>query len=37
MFMKNHQFTERSDESRARSAWTTTARENFKHLLYNVR
>ncbi|MQM20745.1 hypothetical protein Taro_053773 [Colocasia esculenta] len=32
----NHGFTERSDESRARSAWTTTARVNFKHLLYNV-
>ncbi|MQM07698.1 hypothetical protein Taro_040541 [Colocasia esculenta] len=34
---RNHRFTERSDESRARSAWTTTARANFKHLLYNVR
>ncbi|MQM14356.1 hypothetical protein Taro_047285 [Colocasia esculenta] len=37
MFMRNHRFTEHSDELRARSAWTTTARANFKHLLYNVR
>ncbi|MQM01408.1 hypothetical protein Taro_034168, partial [Colocasia esculenta] len=34
---RNHRFTEHSNELRARSAWTTTARENFKHLLYNVR
>ncbi|MQL84913.1 hypothetical protein Taro_017426 [Colocasia esculenta] len=33
---RNHRFTECLDESRARSAWTTTARANFKHLLYNV-
>ncbi|MQL70926.1 hypothetical protein Taro_003242 [Colocasia esculenta] len=37
MFMRNHRFTEHSDELLARSAWTTTARANFKHLLYNVR
>ncbi|MQL93993.1 hypothetical protein Taro_026641 [Colocasia esculenta] len=37
MFMRNHRFTERSDESRARSEWTTIARANFKHLLYDVR
>ncbi|MQM20580.1 hypothetical protein Taro_053601 [Colocasia esculenta] len=37
MFMRNHRFIECSDESCARSAWTTTARANFKHLLYNVR
>ncbi|MQM01941.1 hypothetical protein Taro_034701, partial [Colocasia esculenta] len=35
MFMRNHQFTEHSDELRVRSVWTTTARVNFKHLLYN--
>ncbi|MQM23079.1 hypothetical protein Taro_056140, partial [Colocasia esculenta] len=34
---RNHRFTEHSDELRARSAWTTTARANFKHLMYNVR
>ncbi|MQL84451.1 hypothetical protein Taro_016963, partial [Colocasia esculenta] len=34
---KNHRFTEHSHELRARSAWTTTARENFKHLMCNVR
>ncbi|MQL70417.1 hypothetical protein Taro_002741, partial [Colocasia esculenta] len=34
---RNHRFTEHSDELRARSTWTTTARANFKHLLYNVR
>ncbi|MQL94171.1 hypothetical protein Taro_026826, partial [Colocasia esculenta] len=37
MFMRNHRFTEHSDELRARSVWTTTARANFKHLMYNVR
>ncbi|MQL83995.1 hypothetical protein Taro_016494 [Colocasia esculenta] len=37
MFMRNHRFTEHSYELRARSAWTTTTRVNFKHLLYNVR
>ncbi|MQL83435.1 hypothetical protein Taro_015922 [Colocasia esculenta] len=37
MFLRNHRFTEHSDELRARSAWTTTARANFKHFLYNVR
>ncbi|MQL81777.1 hypothetical protein Taro_014246 [Colocasia esculenta] len=37
MRARNHRFTEHSDELRARSAWTTTARANFKHLLYNVR
>ncbi|MQL68644.1 hypothetical protein Taro_000914 [Colocasia esculenta] len=34
---KNHRFTEHSHELRARSAWTSTARANFKHLMYNVR
>ncbi|MQL79778.1 hypothetical protein Taro_012225 [Colocasia esculenta] len=34
---KNHRFTEHSDGLRARSAWTTTARANFKYLMYNVR
>ncbi|MQM10920.1 hypothetical protein Taro_043823 [Colocasia esculenta] len=34
---RNHRFTEHSDELRARSAWTTTVRVNFKHLMYNVR
>ncbi|MQL71388.1 hypothetical protein Taro_003712 [Colocasia esculenta] len=34
---RNHRFTEHSDELRARSAWTTTERANFKHLMYNVR
>ncbi|MQM10753.1 hypothetical protein Taro_043651 [Colocasia esculenta] len=33
----NHQFTEHSDELRARSAWITTARANYRHLMYNVR
>ncbi|MQM18903.1 hypothetical protein Taro_051902 [Colocasia esculenta] len=37
MFMRNHRFTEHPDELHARSAWTTTARVNFKHLMYNVR
>ncbi|MQL91133.1 hypothetical protein Taro_023738 [Colocasia esculenta] len=37
MFLRNHRFTEHSDELRARSAWTTTAKANFKHLMYNVR
>ncbi|MQL96805.1 hypothetical protein Taro_029490 [Colocasia esculenta] len=37
MFLKNHRFTEHSHELRARSAWTSTARANFKHLMYNVR
>ncbi|MQM23658.1 hypothetical protein Taro_056726 [Colocasia esculenta] len=37
MFLRNHRFTEHSDELHARSAWTTTARANFKHLMYNVR
>ncbi|MQM21969.1 hypothetical protein Taro_055016 [Colocasia esculenta] len=37
MFMRNHRFTEHSDGLCARSAWTTTARANFKHLMYNVR
>ncbi|MQL73587.1 hypothetical protein Taro_005943, partial [Colocasia esculenta] len=37
MFWKNHRFTEHSHELRARSAWTSTARANFKHLMYNVR
>ncbi|MQL80085.1 hypothetical protein Taro_012530 [Colocasia esculenta] len=34
---RNHRFTEHSNELRARSAWTTTTRANFKHLMYNVR
>ncbi|MQL79679.1 hypothetical protein Taro_012128 [Colocasia esculenta] len=34
---RNHRFREHSDELRARSAWTTTTRANFKHLLYTVR
>ncbi|MQM22652.1 hypothetical protein Taro_055708 [Colocasia esculenta] len=34
---RNHRFTEHSDELRARFAWTTTTRANFKHLMYNVR
>ncbi|MQM16541.1 hypothetical protein Taro_049499 [Colocasia esculenta] len=33
---RNHRFREHSNELRARSAWTTTTRANFKHLLYNV-
>ncbi|MQL79912.1 hypothetical protein Taro_012357 [Colocasia esculenta] len=33
----NHRFTRRSDEARFRLIWTTTARSNFKHLLYNAR
>ncbi|MQL85959.1 hypothetical protein Taro_018489, partial [Colocasia esculenta] len=37
MFMSNHRFTHRSDEARSRLVWTTTARSNFKHLLYNAR
>ncbi|MQL69847.1 hypothetical protein Taro_002172, partial [Colocasia esculenta] len=37
MFMRNHRFTEHSNGLCARSAWTTTARANFKHLMYNVR
>ncbi|MQM11891.1 hypothetical protein Taro_044801, partial [Colocasia esculenta] len=37
MFMRNHRFTEHSHGLRARSAWTTTARASFKHLMYNVR
>ncbi|MQL88310.1 hypothetical protein Taro_020858 [Colocasia esculenta] len=36
MFLMNHRFTEHSDELRARSAWTITARANFKHLMHNV-
>ncbi|MQL97687.1 hypothetical protein Taro_030389, partial [Colocasia esculenta] len=34
--MMNHRFTKHSDWLRAKSAWTTIARANFKHLLYNV-
>ncbi|MQL96200.1 hypothetical protein Taro_028877 [Colocasia esculenta] len=37
MFMSNHRFTHRLDKARSRSVWTTTARSNFKHLLYNAR
>ncbi|MQL68358.1 hypothetical protein Taro_000644 [Colocasia esculenta] len=37
MFMSNHRFTRCSDEARSRLVWTTTARSNFKHLLYNAR
>ncbi|MQM15484.1 hypothetical protein Taro_048429 [Colocasia esculenta] len=37
MFMSNHRFTRRSDEAWSRLVWTTTARSNFKHLLYNAR
>ncbi|MQM04841.1 hypothetical protein Taro_037646 [Colocasia esculenta] len=37
MFMSNHRFTHHSDEAWFRSVWTTTARSNFKHLLYNAR
>ncbi|MQM10491.1 hypothetical protein Taro_043385 [Colocasia esculenta] len=37
MFMRNHRFTKHSDGLHARSTWTTTARANFKHLMYNVR
>ncbi|MQL68725.1 hypothetical protein Taro_001027 [Colocasia esculenta] len=37
MFMCNHRFTHRSDETRFRLVWTMTARSNFKHLLYNAR
>ncbi|MQM05603.1 hypothetical protein Taro_038416 [Colocasia esculenta] len=37
MFMSNHRFTRRSDEVRSRLVWTTTARSNFKHLLYNAK
>ncbi|MQM09922.1 hypothetical protein Taro_042808 [Colocasia esculenta] len=33
----NHQFTRRSDKAWSRLVWTTTARSNFKHLLYNAR
>ncbi|MQL78610.1 hypothetical protein Taro_011034, partial [Colocasia esculenta] len=32
----NHRFTRRSDEARSQLVWTTTARSNFKHLLYNA-
>ena len=34
---KNHRFTLHSDELRARSVWSTTARANFKNMLYNIR
>ncbi|MQM10765.1 hypothetical protein Taro_043662 [Colocasia esculenta] len=37
MFMSNHRFTHRSDEAQSRLVWTTTARSNFYHLLYNAR
>ncbi|MQL80691.1 hypothetical protein Taro_013145 [Colocasia esculenta] len=37
VFMSNHRFTRPSDEARSRSVWTTTARSNYKHLLYNAR
>ncbi|MQL77041.1 hypothetical protein Taro_009449 [Colocasia esculenta] len=37
MFMSNHRFTHRSDEARSQLVLTTTARSNFKHLLYNAR
>ncbi|MQM22781.1 hypothetical protein Taro_055838, partial [Colocasia esculenta] len=37
MFMSNHRFTSRSDKARSRLVWTTTARSNFKYLLYNAR
>ncbi|MQL68086.1 hypothetical protein Taro_000367 [Colocasia esculenta] len=37
MFMSNHRFTHHSDEAQSRLVWTTTARSNFKHLLYNAR
>ncbi|MQL89546.1 hypothetical protein Taro_022121, partial [Colocasia esculenta] len=37
MFMSNHRFTRPSDESQSRSVWTTTARSNYKHLLYSAR
>ncbi|MQM03629.1 hypothetical protein Taro_036415 [Colocasia esculenta] len=33
----NHRLTRRSDEAQSRLVWTTTARSNFKHLLYNAR
>ncbi|MQM13181.1 hypothetical protein Taro_046103 [Colocasia esculenta] len=33
----NHRFTCRSDEAQSQLVWTTTARSNFKHLLYNAR
>ncbi|MQM10566.1 hypothetical protein Taro_043460 [Colocasia esculenta] len=33
----NHRFTYCSEEVRYRLVWTTTARSNFKHLLYNAR
>ncbi|MQL69528.1 hypothetical protein Taro_001807 [Colocasia esculenta] len=33
----NHRFTRPLDEARSRSVWTTTARSNYKHLLYNAR
>ncbi|MQL76979.1 hypothetical protein Taro_009373 [Colocasia esculenta] len=36
-YQSNHRFTHRSDEARSRLVWTTTARSNFKHLLYNAR
>ncbi|MQL78738.1 hypothetical protein Taro_011156 [Colocasia esculenta] len=33
----NHRFARCSDVVRFRLVWTTTARSNFKHLLYNAR
>ncbi|MQM14107.1 hypothetical protein Taro_047035, partial [Colocasia esculenta] len=33
----NHRFTRPSDEAWSLSVWMTTARSNFKHLLYNAR
>ncbi|MQL68280.1 hypothetical protein Taro_000594 [Colocasia esculenta] len=37
MFMSNHRITRPSDKARSRLVWTTTARSNFKHMLYNAR
>ncbi|MQL69313.1 hypothetical protein Taro_001602 [Colocasia esculenta] len=37
MFMSNHRFTRPSNEAWSQSVWTTTARSNYKHLLYNAR
>ncbi|MQM14247.1 hypothetical protein Taro_047177 [Colocasia esculenta] len=37
MFLSNHRFTYHSDEAQSRLIWTTTARSNFKPLLYNAR
>ncbi|MQM08826.1 hypothetical protein Taro_041684, partial [Colocasia esculenta] len=37
MFISNHRFTRRLDETWSQLVWTTTARSNFKHLLYNAR